>query len=424
MMAQQTGAHTAPRKNRSGRRSLLLFFGALTLVVLACIAGGIAPRLARQKTLLAASQEAAHRRPVVNVTPARLARSTDGIELPGDLQAIVESPIFARADGYLTRRLVDIGDRVRTGQLLAEIETPELDQQINQARAALAQSRSSLRELQADVELSRANLNLAKLTLERWRHLSAKGAISRQERDEKEAAFAVRTAETQKAEAGLATARETVLAAEANLRRLEQIKAFARVTAPFDGVITTRNVDVGTLINAGNGGPAREMFRIAQTQPLRVFVNVPQTYVGSVHPGQSAEVHVQEFPGKVFPARVTRIANALDANSRAMLVILEVPNPQLVLYPGMYAQIRFSAARLRPELRIPGDALMLGKEGPRVAVVDADHVVHYRRIGVGEDLGSEVEVTSGLSPGDLVVSNPTDTIQENARVDIREIRGQ
>ena len=244
------------------------------------------------------------------------------------MQAMVDSPIFARVDGYLRTRLVDYGDRVKTGQLLAEIDTPELDQQIRQARATLSQSQSALNEVKADLDLSKANLNLARLTVDRWRRLAKGGVVARQEADQKEADFAVTEAQVAKAQASIATTQETVHANEANLHRLEEMKAFARITAPFDGVITARNVDIGTLINSGNGGTARELFHIAQIQVLRIFVNVPQTNVASMHPGQTAELRVEELPGQVFSARVTRIANALDANSRAMLTVLEVPNPQ------------------------------------------------------------------------------------------------
>ena len=244
--------------------------------------------------------------------------------------------------------------------------------------------------------------------------------VSRQDRDEKQADYAVKQAQTERAEASLATASDTIHASEANLHRLEQMKGFARVTAPFDGIVTARNVDVGTLINAGNGGASREMFRVAQIQPLRIFVNVPQAYVSEMRNGQSAELRVQERPGEVFPAHVSNVSNSLDANSRSMLVILETPNPGARLFPGMYAQVRFAAAKGRPLLRIPGDALVMGKAGPRVAVVGPDGVVHYRSVVMGLDLGNEVEITAGLSEGDLVVSHPADAVVDGAAVDVRK----
>jgi len=387
--------------------------------VVAAIVAGVLPRLSRQRVLLAASDTVAQQKPVVIVSAARLAPSKDTIDLPGDLQAMVESPIFARADGYLKSRKVDIGDRVKAGQLMADIETPELDQQIAQARATLAQSQAGLKELAADIALSVANLNLSKVTLDRWARLSTKGAVSRQDLDQKQADFDVKKAQTDRAEASLATAQETVLASGANVKRLEEMKGFASVAAPFDGIVTARNVDIGTLINAGNTSASKEMFRVAKITPLRIFVNVPQTYVQEIHDGQLAELRVQQRPGQIFPSRVTNISNALDPTSRAMLVILETPNPTGALYPGMYAQIRFAAAKSKPLLRVPGDTVMLTSNGPRLAVVGADRVVHFRSVTLGEDLGTEVEILSGLQPGELVISNPSDSVQEGAIVEIR-----
>jgi len=414
MIAQQTGVPPAQR-SKTRRGPLVAFFLLLACIVAGAIIGGLLPRLTRQKGLLAAAQAVAERRPVVLVSPAHLSTSSEAMDLPGDLTAMIEAPIFSRADGYLKSRLVDIGWHVKAGQLMAEIETPELDQQITQARASLAQAQSSVKELEADIALSRANLDLARVTWERWKNLVAKGAVSRQEADSKQADFAVKEATTQKAEATLATAQDTIHASQANLRRLEEMKSFASVTAPFDGVVTARNVDIGTLITTGN----KEMFRVAKIDPLRIFVNVPQTFVEHIQNGQTAELRVEERPGQVFRAVVTNFANSLDTSSRSMLAILETPNPGATLYPGMYAQVRFSAVRPRPSLRVPGDAIVLGAGGASVATVGSDHIVHFKSVTIGQDLGSEVEVTSGLSPGDLVISNPSDSVQENAAVEVR-----
>ncbi len=414
MMAQQTGAGPG-RQPRAGRRPVLLFFLLVGAVVAVAIVAGLIPRLSRQKSLLAASQEVAARKPVVIATAARLEASKDAIELPGDLQALIESPIFSRADGYLKSRFVDFGSHVKTGDLMAEIETPELDQQISQARASLAQAQSNQKELQADISLAKANLDLARVTSERWDRLLAKGVVPRQEVDQRKADLEVKQAQVEHANASLATAQDTIRASQANLNRLLELKGFARVTAPFGGVVTARNVDIGTLINAGT----KEMFRVARIDPLRIFVQVPQSYVESIHEGQQAELRVDERRGQVFPARVTNISNSLDTTSRAMLVILQTPNPGGTLYPGMYAQVRFAAAKGKPMLLIPGDTLQTVKTGPRVAVVGPDHIVHFRQVTIGQDLGSEVEIASGLSPGDLVISNPSDAVQEGTVVEVR-----
>src|SRR5450755_267863 len=412
---------TARPRPRTGRGGLLLFFLLIGVLVAAAVIGGVLPRRTRQKALLASSETQKEQRPVVEVATARQAPVRGTLDLPGDMQALVDSPVFARVDGYLRTRSVDYGDRVKAGQVLAEIDTPELDQQIRQARATFLQSQSALNEVQADLELSKANLNLSRLTVERWRRLSKGGVVARQEADQKEADFAVNEAQVAKAQASIATTKETVSGNEANLHRVEEMKAFARITAPFAGVITARNVDIGTLVNSGNGGPARELFHIAQIQVLRIFVNVPQTNVASMHPGQTAELRVQELPGQVFAAHVTRIANALDATSRAMLTVLEVPNPRGVLMPGMYAQVRFSTGRAEAAVIVPGDVLILGRQGPRVAVVAPDHHIHLRSIRIGQDLGSEIEVVSGLSAGEVVVANPSDAVRENALVEVRNI---
>lgn len=414
MSAPERHANAKPAK-----RPLLLFFGVLGLIVAVGIVAGLLPRLSRQKGLVQAAAEVAAQRPVVLASPAHVAGAQDTIDLPGDLQPIVESPIFARADGYMKTRLVDIGDRVKTGQLMAELETPELDQQINQARATLAQSQAALKELQADIALSKANLNLAKATLDRWQHLADKGVVSRQDREEKQADYEVKEAQTERAEASLATAQDTIRANEANLARLDELKGFARVTAPFDGLVTARNVDVGTLINAGNSGSNREMFRVAKLDPIRVFVNVPQSYVEEIHEGQTAQLRVQELPGEVFSARVTNVSNSLDMNSRSMLVILETANPAGTLKPGMYTQVRFSAKRAVATLRVPGDTVMTDKSGSKVAVVGADHVVHFRSVTLGQDSGAEIEILGGLKAGEMVVSNPSDAVREGAVVEVR-----
>ena len=421
MIVDPTPETTTRPKPRTGRRGLLAFFALIGVLVAAAVIGGILPRLTRDKALVAAAETQTDQRPMVEVATARQAPAHGTLDLPGDLQAQVDSPIFSRVDGYLRTRLVDYGDRVKTGQLLAEIDTPELDQQIRQARAAVSQTQSTLNEVKADLDLSKANLNLARLTVERWRRLADKGVVARQEADQKEADFAVTEAQVARAQASITTTQETVHANEANLHRLEEMKAFARITAPYDGVITSRNVDPGWLINSGSGGTARELFHIAQIQVLRIFVNVPQTNVASVHPGQTAELRVQELPGQVFSARVARIANSLDSNSRAMLTVLEVPNPSGVLMPGMYAEVRFSTGRAEAAVLVPGDVLILGKQGPRVAVVAPDHRIHLRPIRIGQDLGSEIEVVSGLSAGEVVVANPSDAVRENALVDLRNI---
>jgi RND family efflux transporter MFP subunit len=415
------GQKQAAPPRRASRSALLGVFVVLAAVVLVAIALGLRPRLAREKALAAASEAVQDNLPVVHIAPVRQSPAKTELELPGDLQAKVESPIFARADGYMRTRLVDIGDHVRTGQLLAEIETPELDQQLSQAQASLAQAQASLVQLQANLAQARANLKLAQVTWDRWKRLADRGVFSRQDADEKESAFDARKADVDAAIASVDATRKLVDANSANVRRLEDLKAFARVVSPFDGVVTSRNMsmDPGTLINSGNGGPNREIFRIAQVQIMRIFVNVPQTYAPLVHDRLRAELRVQELPGQLFAATVIRTAHSVDSTARTMLVILETPNPRAALLPGMYSQVKFSFPGEKTGLLVPGDALLLGREGPRVAVVSPDHIIHLRRIHIAHDYGADLDVDSGLSAGEMVILNPTDSVRDNVRVEVK-----
>jgi RND family efflux transporter MFP subunit len=420
-IVSEVSEHRTQPPRRSSRRALLGLFVVIALVVIAAIFFGWLPRVARERAMVAANEAAEEKLPMVNVAPVRQSPSKTELELPGDLQALVESPIFARADGYMRKRLVDIGDRVRAGQLLAELDTPELDQQLSQARASLAQSQASLVQLQANLAQARANLKLAQVTWDRWKNLAGRGVYSRQDADEKQAAFEARQADVDAAVASVEATRKSVDASMANVHRLEDLKSFARVVAPFDGVVTSRNMnmDPGTLINSGSGGADRAIFRIAQIQIMRIFVNVPQAYAPLVHDGLHAELRVQELHGQMFPATVIRTAHSVDETSRTMLAILETPNPRGILLPGTYSQVKFSFPGSKSALLVPGDALMLGRDGPRVAVITPDQTAHMRRIHIAHDYGTDLEVDSGLSAGELVVLNPTDQVRENVRVGIR-----
>ena len=401
-------------------RPLLTFFAVLGLLILLAVVAGLLPRLQREHAVQAAAVLDQAQKPVVNVAAAHRAKGNVPVDLPGDLQPLIESPIFARVDGYLAKRYVDYGDRVKAGQLMAEIETPELDQQIQQARATLSNAASSLKEAQADVTLAQANFKLAQQTAERWVALEKKGAVSHQETDEKRADLDVKKAQVDAAQAKVASARELVSADEANVARLQQMKAFSRIQAPFDGIVTARNVDVGTLINSGNGGPSKALFSLAQSGTMRIFVNVPQAYLSVARPGAAAELRVQELPGQVFQARVDRTSGEVDSNSRTLLTILVVPNPKGILVPGMYAQIRFAgAAPAAGSVLIPGEALVLTPQGTRVGIVDASHRVRFRDVKVGNDYGSDVEILSGIAAGDLVILNPTDAVKDGVEVETR-----
>jgi RND family efflux transporter MFP subunit len=417
---KQLDASVQPARKRPGVRPLLTFFAVIAVLIAAGIVAGLLPKLRREQALHATGQTEISQRPVVNVASAKLASPKSTLDLPGDIQALIESPVFPRVDGYMSKRNVDIGDIVKTGQIMAEIETPELDQQLLQARATVSNSESILKELEANIVLAEANSRLAETTCERWKVLQGKGAIARQDFDEKDADYQVKKATVEAAKARLMSARDTVSANESNVRRLEQMKSFARVTAPFDGIVTYRVMDVGTLVNAGNGGANHEMFRVADLDTMRIFVNVPQTWVGAIHDEQKAEVRVQELPGKIFVALVAHSTHEVDMSSRSMLAVLRTPNPNHLLLPGMYAQVRFATSRPVSTLMIPTDAMVNGTQGTRVATSGPDGKVHFKSVRVGNDFGNEVEILDGLSPDDLVIMNPTDAIREGVEIEVKK----
>jgi len=366
----------------------------LTLAVplAALLATGVAPRIAARRTLDAAPGAAAAVTTVA-VVAARRADTTTRLLLPGTIQGRQQTPIYARTGGYVVRWTADIGARVRDGQLLAEIASPELDEELGQARAQLAETRTGL--------------NLARTTLDRYLAMAADSVITRQELDERQAASDAAVG---------AVERE-----DANVRRLLELQRFRSVRAPFPGVITARNVSLGSLITVGGGsaavdGAASPLFEIAQSDTVRVGVNVPQTYAPGVAPGQRAELVLREFPSRPWAGRVARTAGALDPASRTLRVEVEVPNPDGALLPGMYAQVRFVAKRTDPPLEIPATALLLGPDGPRVAVVDSAGRVHRVPVEVGRDLGPTVELLSGVPEGSSLVLDAPESLAENALV--------
>lgn len=340
--------------------------------------------------------------PAVNVVRPVMAAGRSELELPGQTQAWYETTIFARVNGYLESWLVDIGDSVKKDQLLATIRTPELDQQLAEAKAKLG-------ALQADVQLAEAQLNFAKITAERWRAAAPNGAVSQEEKDEKDAEYKTAQAKYAATQAQLELGKATVGKLEAEL-------AFKRVVAPFDGVITRREVDKGSLITAGSTSNNTPLFAIGQADRIRAFVKVPQTAVPDVQVGMAAQVTTQEFPGRVFAGKVSRTARAVDPVSRTLKVEVDVPNKDLVLLPGMYVQVGFQISRTQPPLVIEAGALQMRPEGPMVAVVGPHNHVHFRKITIHHDLGDSIEVAEGLRPEDWVALNISDEISDGEQV--------
>jgi RND family efflux transporter MFP subunit len=412
-------AHGSPHTAAAGKvwhpSSITIWSIALgvALLIAAAFLGGYIPLKKRESVILNQAREQEEALPRVDVMEVGRSSTKSDLELPGNIQAVTEAPILARADGYVKTRMVDIGDRVRSGQPLAEIEAPELDQQVLQARANLQQTTAALDQALANQRQGKANMELARVTADRWKNLAGKGVVSRQENDQYQAQYQAQVANLDSLEKAVAAARSNVAAAEANVSRLNEVQGYRVVKAPFDGIVTLRNVDVGALVNAGS----TLLYRIAQMGVLRTYVNVPQSNSDSIHVGQTAQLTVSNLPGRKFSGTVARTANSLDPNSRTMLVEVQVQNKDGVLLPGMYALVDLSSPRANPPVLLPGDALIVRADGTEVAVVRPDHTVHLQRIQVGRDYGDKLEIISGLQPGDLVIANPSDTIRESVKVD-------
>jgi RND family efflux transporter MFP subunit len=410
---------------RALRIALLGLFGLAVLLVI-----GIVPRIQRHSELAEAVKAARSTVLVVSVVrPTPGARTADFM-LPGSIQAIQEAPIYSRVDGYLKRRLVDIGDRVQSGQVLAEIDTPDLDQQLAQARAAaagseasLAQARSGLQQARATLQHNHATAEYARTNLSRWRALRERNLVAQQDVDDRQIAFDSSQADVAAAEANVESLQSSVIAAQANVdasranvQRLIELQAFQRVRAPFAGVITVRFVDAGALIGAGSSSTTTPMFRLAQTDDLRVFVNVPQTFMTAIVPGMRVQVLVREFPQKPFEGVVANASGALDTASRTLLTEVRVRNTESTLRPGMYADVKLHVERDHPPLLIPTSALIIQAAGPRVAVLGPDQRVRFQSVELGRDYGTTVEIVRGIEAGDQVVTSPPDGLNEDSVV--------
>ncbi len=388
-----------------------LLFGLLVLGVAAFLTGYL-PMQRREATLRA--ETAAQQKGLPRVAVMQVGQGTDQnvLKLPGTMQALTEAPILARADGYLKRRLADIGDRVTAGQVLAEIDAPELDQQMHQAEAAIEQAQASMEQAQAGLAQGKANRELARITADRMKTLVEKGISPQQEGDQSQAQLTAQDANVQALEKAILAQRSNLAAVKANRARLEEVQGYRVVKAPFDGVITLRNVDVGALVSTGT----TLLYRIAQIGTLRTYVNVPQASVNAVRVGQPATVTVSHLPGRTFRGTIARTANALDAASRTMLVEVDVPNADGALFPGVYAEVDLSGARPNPPLVVPAAAILFRSDGAQLAVVQGDQTVHLQKIAIGRDYGDRVEILEGVPEGTTIVAVPGDAAREGAKV--------
>jgi RND family efflux transporter MFP subunit len=292
------------------------------------------------------------------------------------------------------------------------VEAPDLDQQVRQAQAAVEQAQADLERANAALEQGKANESIAKVTATRWDNLVRRGAVSKQENDQYQAQYQAQAANVKALERAVDAAKGNITAMQANVGRLSEMQGYLKVRAPFAGVVTLRNVDVGTLVNTGS----TMLFRIAQTNLLRTYLNVPQASASDVHVGQTASLATPELPERKFNGAVTRTANALDPSSRTLLVEVQVPNPENKLLPGMYVEVDLNLPRKDPPLLLPSDTLSVRPEGTMVAVLNSSNSVHFQRVVIGRDYGSQIEILAGLSAGQHVIANPNDSVQEGVKV--------
>ena len=416
------------------RGKIILVAVLLAAVVIAIGLAGYLPRKAREESAARAASEEKNTLPTVTAERVRRSAQDSDVVLPGTLSALTQASIYARAAGYVRKRYADIGDRVRQGQLMAELEAPELDQQVSQARAAVSQAQQQLSQTRAALVQAQSQRDLAKITAQRYTNLMAKGAVARQDMDTQQSNYKTSDALVDAQQASIRAAEDSVKQSQANLERVISLQDYKKVRAPFSGVVTARNVDVGALISASGAGQGaspmspggvqtasgNEIFRVAQIDTIRILINVPQANAPGIRVGMPAELAVNEFADRKFAGKVTRTANELDPNVRTLLVEVQVANQDGRLLPGMYAQIRFQSHRDAPPLLVPGDTLIAGNAGLQVAVLaDAPggaKKIHLQPVRIGRDFGTETEVLSGLAGDELLVVNPGDVVREGALV--------
>src|SRR5271169_3286955 len=387
---QHPGIQKPPEVPPAPPRKAMMIVGALLLVLLLAGALTLWDHVTHERAL--AKETERETVPTVAVVYPQSEKPDEDLVLPGSLQAYEESPIYARTNGYLVKWYRDIGSRVEKGELLAKIDTPEVDQELNQTRAARLQIV--------------AQMDLAKISADRWENLRKTDSVSAQEADQYQSGY-------KQSQANLA-------AADANVRRLEQLEGFKDVYAPFSGVLTRRNVDPGALINAGAGAAGRELFDLARVDPLRVYTSVPQAYAPFIKVGAKTAVTLQEFPGKKFFGKVVRTAESIDPATRTLLTEVDVPNKDEHLFPGSLGEVHFAVGSGVNKVTVPVNAMLFRAEGPRVAVVGPGGKIQLRPINIGRDYGATLEVLGGISPTDQIVVNPADSLEDGQQVNVAQ----
>lgn len=385
--APEMTGEVQPASASFNKRKLAIWLLSAIVVIGGGIAGGIHSQIAAEARLANIAAESSI--PSVRVTYPQPGDQVQKVDFPGNVQAFNDTPIYARTSGYLKRWYVDIGTHVHTGQLMAEIETPELDQQLQQARA--------------DLKTSQANLDMAAITSKRWQNLLAKHAVSKQEADQALSDYQARQA--------------TVAASEANVRRLVQLQSFERITAPFDGVVTARNTDIGALVEAGANSTPKELFHLAALNRLRVYIAVPEAYSGAVNNGATVSITEVDHPDANFTGTLVRNSNAFDPQSRTLTVEADVDNADGRLLPGAYVFVHLQLPAASHSFTLPANTLLFRSEGLRVAVVRQNQVV-LAPVTIGHDYGNTVEIVSGVTPQDAIVLDPADSLEAGAKVNV------
>jgi multidrug efflux system membrane fusion protein len=387
---QPVTVQSAPEQPPASPGKALLVVGILLVLLL--LAGGVTMLTRLNHDRVLAKETERETIPTVAVVKPLAEKPDEDLILPGSLLAFEESPIYARTNGYLVKWYKDIGSKVKKGDLLAKIDTPEVDQELNQSRAARQQVV--------------AQLDLAKISSDRWEALRKTDSVSAQEADQQTSGY-------KQAQANLA-------AADANVRRLEQLEGFKDVYAPFDGVLTRRNVDPGALINAGAGATGRELFDLARVDPLRVYTSVPQAYSPYIKVGAKTTVTLQEFPGEKFTATIARTAESIDTNTRTLLTEVDVPNKNGRLLPGSFGEVHFAVGNNLNKVTVPVNTMLFRAQGAQVAVVGSDNKVQLRPITIGRDYGTTLEILGGVNPDDQIVVNPPDSLENGQQVNVAQ----
>lgn len=397
----EEGAVFDPRGHRPTRRGLASMAALSILLGGAMLGVAIVPRMHRASMLEVDERRAAAAVPRVSAARAERAVSHAALALPGTVEALQETSIYARANGYVRTWRVDIGARVKRGQVLVELEVPDLDQQLHEAQAVAAQA-------EAGIAQAKTQLELARITNRRFSALGPSGVVTQQEVDQYQAAFDAQLSNVVAAEAALGSAKATVA-------RYRDLQSFARITAPFDGVITMRGAEVGQLVVACTA-QGQALFKVAEVDIVRVFVNVPQLYAGGIQVGMDAPTTIREAPGRAFAGKVARTSSSLDYATRSLLTEVDIPNPDGALLAGMYAQVSFDVSPQDRPVLVPATSVLFDARGTRVASI-RDGVVHWVKVEIGSDLGDRLALASGVAEGELVAKTPTEQLHEGMRVE-------